>query len=407
MVIKVSTLLAHNTVVVADTSPTLGGPLTTNNYPIINGGSSVTITGNNYPITTGTNGQVLTTDGTGTLSWQTITGIGTVTSVGLTSPASSITISGSVSPITSAGVYNIDLPVSGVTAGPYGSSSSVATLNINSYGIITAAANAAISITPSQAGLGNVTNSLQVINSGGAPSMREGNGIPTGVDTVGAVYIDRSVTNGAAMYFYDGANWQVIAQKLRLYDEKTNGFVAPVAQALDSVALGSGAETATSATGSLAIGYQSLGRTPGGMVQANGRFASNGDAQTGRYLMRSNTINGSPAELFIDGTGGSARLVMPDDSTWTYTITVTAHRTDLGDGHAGYVARGVIFRQSGAITTALQGSVNKTVLAESNPSWDINISADPVNGSLKVSVIGETGKTIRWLALIETVEITN
>jgi hypothetical protein len=248
---------------------------------------------------------------------------------------------------------------------------------------------------------------LQVINAGGAPSIREGAGVPSGTDTTGAIYIDRVVTDGNGVYFYDGAVWTVIATKPNLYDEKANSFVAPVAAALDSVAIGSGAETQLGATGSLAIGLQSLARTQGGVVQASGRFASNGDAQAGRYLLRGTTISSAPQELLIDGNSGSVRLVLPDNSSWTFKITVTGHRTDLGDGRAGYTAAGVIYRGSGSATTSIQGSVNKTVLAESNPTWDINISADTTNGALRVSVTGENAKTIRWVALVETVEITN
>ncbi len=407
MVIKVSTLLSNNTDLVLDTTPSLGGILNTNNYPILNNGSPVTITGNNYPITTGTNGQALTTNGAGMLSWTTITGIGTVTSVGLTSSASSISISGTASPITSNGTFNIDLPLSGVTPTTYGTSSSVGVFTINSRGIITSASNTAISITPAAAGLGNVTNSLQVINAGGVPSMQEGSGVPVPPNNLGAVYIDRSVTDGNGIYYYDGTNWKVIAQKLNLYNEKSSTFTAPVAQGTNSIALGEGAETTVAATDSLAIGMQSVARTPGGVVQANGRFATNGDAQAGRYLLRATTIDATQTELFINGTNGGTRLVLTDDATWTFKVTITAHRTDLGDGHAGYTASGVIYRNSGAATTRIQGSIQKTVLAESNPSWDININADITNGSLKVSVIGEVGKQIRWVALIETVEITN
>jgi hypothetical protein len=393
MAIKVSTLLAHNTDVILDSTPTLGGSLNTNNFPIANGLNPVVISGNGYPTITGTAGQVLTTDGAGITSW--------------TSPASgSITLVGDVTGSGNSPVTTTIAPT-GVIAGPYGSSSVVGTFTVNSKGQLTAAGNSPISITPSAAGLGNVTNSLQVINAGGSPSIRQGTGAPVGSDTLGAMYVDRSVTNGDGIFYYDGTTWQVIAQKLNLYDEKTNGFIAPVAQALDSIALGSGAETATTATGSLAIGLQSLGRLPGGVVQASGRFASNGDAQAGRYMLRTTTISSSPTEMFINGTAGLSRLILPDDSTWTFRITVTGHRTDLGNGHAGYTAAGVIYRGAGAPSTAIQGSVQKVVLAESNPSWDINISADNINGSLKVTVTGENSKTIRWVALIETVEITN
>ena len=373
MAIKVSTLLGHNTELVLDSTPSLGGSLNTNNFPILNGGDSVNITGNNYPITTGLPGQFLSTDGAGTLTWESVGGI----------------------------------TPTGVIPGTYGSTSSVGIFTVNATGQLTYAVNAPITITPAHAGLGNVTNQLQVINDGGAPSIRESVGAPSGLDNIGAIYIDQAVTNGNSIYRYNGSSWDVIATRPNLYSEKVNGFTAPVAQALDSVAIGSGAETAPSATNSLAIGLQSLARIPYGFVQSGGRFTNNGDAQVGRYLVRGTTINNAPQELLINGTGGNIRLTLADNSTWTFKVTVTAHRTDLGDGRAGYTAAGVIYRGSGAANTLIQGSVQKTVLAESNPSWDINISADAVHGSLKISVTGENGKIIRWVALVETVEVTN
>jgi hypothetical protein len=372
MAIKVSTLLAHNTDLILDTTPSLGGPLNTNNFPIANGSNPVTISGNQYPTTTGSPGQVLTTNGAGVLSWQ-----------------------------------NSSLSPTGVIPGTYGSASSVGIFTVNATGQLTNAVNAPISITPAQAGLGNVTNQLQVINAGGAPSIRESVGAPTGPDNIGAIYIDQAITNGDSIYRYNGTTWDVIAVRPNLYDEKVNGFTPPAAQALDSVAIGSGAETASTANNSLAIGMQSLARIPYGFVQAGGRFSNNGDAQVGRYTIRGTTISNAPQELLVDGTGGNIRLTLPDNATWTFKITVTGHRTDLGDGHAGYTAAGVIYRGSGAATTGIQGSIQKTVLAESNPSWDINISADTVHGSLKVTVTGENGKIIRWVALVETVEVTN
>ena len=393
MVIKVSSLLSHNTILVADTSPVLGGPLNTNNFPITNGGLPVTITGNSYPIVTGGPGQVLTTNGAGSLSWQNapagpITLVGDVTGTGL-------------SPVTTA------LSTTGVTANTYGSANTVGSFTVNSAGRLTAATIIPISITPSAAGLGNVTNLLQVINLGGAPSIQESAGVPSGSASTGAIYIDQTITNGNSIYRYNGSSWDTLSQKLNLYNEKSSGFTPPVASGSNSIALGEGAQTASSATDSLAIGNQSLARLQGGVVQASGRFASTGDAQAGRYLVRTNTISAVPTVMFLDGTAGSARVVLPDNSTWTFRITVTAHRTSPTPGHAGYTAMGVIYRNSGAATTAIQGSVQKTVLAESNPTWDINTTADTTNGSLTVTVTGETGSIIRWVALIETVEITN
>jgi hypothetical protein len=108
MTIKVSTLLSHNTVLALDSAPSLGGPLDTSNYPIVNGGGPVTITGNEYPITTGAAGQVLTTNGLGILYWANVSGTGTVTSVGVSSiGANSGALTIGSSPVTGAGVITI------------------------------------------------------------------------------------------------------------------------------------------------------------------------------------------------------------------------------------------------------------------------------------------------------------
>lgn len=228
---------------------------------------------------------------------------------------------------------------------------------------------------------------------------------------VGSFYLNNT-TGAAYTKILPGAGtnkWQMASSAgLILYKENPVAFPSsPVPAGDNSVAIGEASQTIVGATHSMALGYQAVARHIGAQVYANGRFASSGDAQTGKYLLRTTTITGSPAEAFLDGTGGSARLVLPDDSTWAFTATITGHRTDASDGHAGYQVRGVIYRASGAATTTFQGVPGKTVLAESDAPWDINITADATFGGLKVSVTGQAGKTIRWLASIDTVEITN
>jgi len=243
------------------------------------------------------------------------------------------------------------------------------------------------------------TNNYPIWNNGN-PVTITGNAYPIVTGTLGQVM----TSDGAGNIVFTTIS---PSSSLKLYTENPVLETTPVAQGTNSIALGDAASTGLMASNSLAIGAQSLSRIQGSVMQANGRFASTGDAQSGRYLVRNTTINNAPTELFINGPIGNVRIQLPDDSTWTFRITITAHRTDVGDGHAGYTASGVIYRESGPSSTSIQGAVQKTVLAESNASWDIDISADTTNGSLRISVIGETGKTIRWVALVETVEITN
>jgi hypothetical protein len=223
------------------------------------------------------------------------------------------------------------------------------------------------------------------------------------------------------------------ASSLQLYDENPVAEVAPNATGNNAVAIGSGATASgddamahglsTTAQGdgsvalgsnatalsdnSIALGNQSLARHLGAEVLANNRFGSTGDAQAGRYLLRTETGNAVFKEVFLDGNGGTQQLVLPDDSTWNFKIRITGHRTDASDGHAGYEFNGIIYRASGAATTAFTGVPGKSVIAESNAPWDAQITADTVGGALKIEVKGQAGKTVRWLALVETVEITN
>jgi hypothetical protein len=54
----------------------------------------------------------------------------------------------------------------------------------------------------------------------------------------------------------------------------------------------------------------------------------------------------------------------------------------------------------------MQGSSQVEIISRSNQTWSINTNADNVNGCLAITVTGEVGKTIRWLAHVETVELT-
>lgn len=197
------------------------------------------------------------------------------------------------------------------------------------------------------------------------------------------------------------------SNNLVLYSEKINTPTSPVAYADNSIALGSGSQTAITANGSLAIGNQALARIPGGIVQACGGLTSAGDAQVGRYILKGITTDNIETELFVDGVGGTQQLILPDNSTWAFTAKVTAHRTDATDGHAGFVVEGVVYRNSGASTTSIAGKINKTTITRVNRSWNINAAVNDVTGALVFTCNGQVKKTIRWVVLIETVEITN
>jgi hypothetical protein len=124
------------------------------------------------------------------------------------------------------------------------------------------------------------------------------------------------------------------------------------------------------------------------------------------YVLSSQTTDATQTELFIDGTGGSSRMVLADDSTWRFEIDVVARRTDANDEGAAYKFAGAIDRNTGVATTALIGSVAETIDAEDTAAWSVAVDADTTNGSLRIRVTGEAAKTIRWVAFVRTVQVT-
>src|SRR5271167_430983 len=240
---------------------------------------------------------------------------------------------------------------------------------------------------------------------------------------IGSLYLENDTAGNLLNIWYKFqtttstiADWAQLASKiyvdthssssLKLYTENPQvGYISP--SALGNNAVGIGYAANAGADKSLAIGEQSQSRIVGGVVQASGRFASTGDAQTGRYMVRTVTTNGSQTEAFVDGVGGSVRLVLLDNSTWNFRVTVTAQRADVANGWAGYELKGVIYRVIGASSVALQGIISSEQIGATNQAWKVTATPDTVNGSLKITVKGETGKQIRWLALVETVEVTD
>lgn len=180
-----------------------------------------------------------------------------------------------------------------------------------------------------------------------------------------------------------------------------------------SVSITGGTATAAGIAGSInLIAGASTGGSNGSIILAttatqtiyrNGNFTTAGDAQSSVYILRAQTTNATVTTLFLDGTGGAARLVLPSNSAWTFDILVTARNTGAAQA-AGYRFVGVIRRTVTAASTTLVGS-SKTVIAEDNAAWDANIVADTTNGALQITVTGVAATTIDWVAVVKTAEV--
>jgi hypothetical protein len=188
---------------------------------------------------------------------------------------------------------------------------------------------------------------------------------------------------------------------ISLYRENAVAATTPVASGNNSYAIGSGSRA--TAVNASAMGAGTNSRHVGGQVFANGSFTTAGDAQSGTYMVRNITTDDTPSELFLDGT--DAQFTLLDNSAVTFELALVAMRTDAVGGAASYTFSGSVRRDTGAASTTITGSVSKVILAETNPQWACDVVVDTTSGALKFTVAGQTGKTIRWVGRLQTVEV--
>jgi hypothetical protein len=106
--------------------------------------------------------------------------------------------------------------------------------------------------------------------------------------------------------------------------------------------------------------------------------------------------------MYLNGSVTNPRI--PEDSTWFLTAKVAARRTDVDGESAAYRLEACMDRNAGS-TGALVGTVTKVVVGEDTAAWDVSLSVN-TSGTINVQGIGEAGKTIQWVALIEAVQVT-
>lgn len=147
-------------------------------------------------------------------------------------------------------------------------------------------------------------------------------------------------------------------------------------------------------------GITGLITTDSGVTFRNGNFSVNTDCISRQYIVRGTTTNSVETELKIRGTN---RIPVNANSTIFYTADIVGRRTDATDESSGFHLKGVVDNYSG--TVADVGNLYEVVVAKDSANVSVDMRADDTNNSINIYVTGETGKTIRWTALVRTIEV--
>jgi hypothetical protein len=154
-------------------------------------------------------------------------------------------------------------------------------------------------------------------------------------------------------------------------------------------------------------GYATTRSIIGAQARASGKFSTLGDAQVGDYIFRRQSTSGTGVVLTSDASSPSTnnQLILPNNSSFSFVLTVVGHRTDAAD-RAMYRFTGLLIRDASAGTTTLSNYSRETFY-ESDAAWDVALAADTTNGGLTITCTGAAAKTISWVARVQTVEVTN
>lgn len=140
----------------------------------------------------------------------------------------------------------------------------------------------------------------------------------------------------------------------------------------------------------------------GQFAHANGYFAIAGDAQRSTLIARGETTAATGLDLKLDAS--SALLLVPERTTWSFDIKLSAYNDTDNEGAWWNFRGGIRNNDSGA--TALIGSVNSISGVETSLSGvSAAISADDTNDALKIRVSGVSSKTIRWVAVVDMSQV--
>jgi hypothetical protein len=385
------------------------------------------------PTADGTANQVLTTDGSGAVTFATASGGGGGDPALYADNASS-----AVTPIaTGANAFSIGTNttasgVSGIAIGADAVASGYQSQAIGNQTDATATNSSALGqgaqATASNAvAIGKATASATYSTAMGKTSGNDGAVATTGAAAMalngyasGAASFAAAINNNTSTYGATSTSSIAIGKQAKA----TGAYGTAIGEATQATASNSvcmGYYSQATGQGAVAIGYDaqatagksySFGLKVRNAIQntfrfAGGHFSAAGDAQSGIYIMRSDTTDATAEALTTTKTAASTdnQVILPNNSAYFFSGTIIAReQASAGTDVGAWEIKGAIRREANAASTVL---VKSTIDDFNVPTgWAVALTADTTNGGLAITVTGAASTNIRWVATVNTSEVT-
>jgi len=243
-----------------------------------------------------------------------------------------------------------------------------------------------------------------------------GDSYASGTDSFAA-----AIANNSSSYGATGANSVAMGRLAKASGAESVAIGSSGTLAADTNSISIGRDSLSDASRAVAIGggnalssyshsfgYQSATPTvQGHYAYASGRFSSVGDAQGGSFVLRSDTTDDTPEAVTTRNQTPSAtnQIILPNNSAYAFHGTIVARQqASGGTACAAWKVEGLIRREGSAGATVLVNSA--TTILDNTPAWGMTLSADTTNGGLKIEVTGAAATNIRWVATLNTSEVT-
>jgi hypothetical protein len=277
------------------------------------------------------------------------------------------------------GTITATLANSGVTPGSYNN----VTVNskglvINGSDVLYLMGNETITVTGDVTGTGTTSLNL-TLNT--VPISKGGTGQTTVTAAINSLLPSQS-TNATKALVTDGTNisWQDVV-------------VHPATTSvLGGIIVGSG----------LNVDVNGVLSVPQIETISSGDFVVPGDCVAREMVIYGISTSAAPIDLLL---GGVTRLLLSDNSSWGYDITVVGTRVDGTIGNGTWRFSGNIHRGVGTITTTITPNPYDIIVSVSDPNWTVSVTADTTNGALQIKAGGVINSIVRWAAYVKTIEI--
>ena len=171
-----------------------------------------------------------------------------------------------------------------------------------------------------------------------------------------------------------------------------------------SSSIGIGTNASAGVGNDICIGSNSRTGFAGQMSFTNAKFSANNDIANAMAIPFGVTTTATPLDLLcaVDDnatTTPTGTLNLQTNNVTIWDVMLAARQNTTTDSSAWNISFAMKVGASAA-TTALLGSVTTTLIGQDAgaAAWAVAVTADTTNGRVKITVTGETGKTIRWVA---------